>query len=173
MRTVASLSLTLALVVSPASAWEEYQYPDQGFAIQFPAPPAVEMSIYETLLGAELPSRVYSVTYEDVLYKITVVELDDRIEDGASLVGEIGYTFDREAQILSHYYPRIGFNIKPAFGGGIVADLSDGSRIRSSAFVYRDRYYRADAIVLPERGDKDQAVPSRFDQTLRFDVEAP
>ena len=63
--------------------------------------------------------------------------------------------------------------IASAFGGGIVADLSDGRRIRSSAFVYRNRYYRADAIVLPERGDKDQAVPSRFDQTLRFDVEAP
>lgn len=167
------LGLALTLIVSPALAWEEYQYPEQGFAIQFPAPPTVETSEYETLLGDELPSTVYSVTYEDVLYQITVVELGDRIEDGASLVGEIGYTFDREAQILSHYYPRIGFNIKPAFGGAIVADLSDGSRIRSSAFVYRDRYYRADAITLPERGDKDQAVPSRFDQTLRFDVEAP
>lgn len=173
MRIVALLGLALALIVSPASAWEEYQYPDQGFAIQFPAAPVVETSVYETLLGPELPSKVYSVTYEDVFYKLTVVELDDRIEDGASLVGEIGYTFDREAQILSHYNPRIGFDMKPAFGAGIVADLSDGSRIRTSAFVYRGRYYRADAIVLPARGDKDQAVPSRFDQTLRFNVEAP
>ena len=30
------------------------------------------------------------------------------------------------------------------------------------------RIYRADAIVLPARGDKDMTVPSRFDQTIRF-----
>ena len=70
-----------------------------------------------------------------VLYKITVVELVDRIEDGAGLVGEIAYTFDREGQILSHYYPRIGFDVKPAFGAGIVVDLTDGSRVRTSALV--------------------------------------
>ena len=124
MRIIVLLSLALASIVSPASAWEEYQYPDQGFAIQFPATPTIKTSVYETLLGSELPSTIYSVEYENVLYKITVAELIDWIEDGASLVGEIAYTFDREGQILSHYYPRIGFDVKPTFGAGIVVDKS-------------------------------------------------
>ena len=173
MRIVVLLSLALASIVSPASAWEEYRYPDQGFAIQFPATPMIETGVYETLLGPELPSTVYSVAFENVLYKMTVVELIDRIEDGAGLVGEIAYTFDREGQILSHYYPRIGFDVKPVFGAGIVVDLSDGSRVRTSAFVTKSRFYRVDAMVLPARGDLDQAIPSRFDQTLRFLEAAP
>jgi hypothetical protein len=56
------------------------------------------------------------------------------------------------------------------FGIGMVVDAEDGRRIRSSIYVTKGRLYRADAIVLPARGDKDQAVPSRFDQTLRFDL---
>jgi len=40
--------------------------------------------------------------------------------------------------------------------------------MRSSLFFSKGRIYRADAIVLPARGDKDMTVPSRFDQTIRF-----
>ncbi len=59
------------------------------------------------------------------------------------------------------------------FGLTTVVDTDDGRRIRSSAYVANGKFYKIDAIVLPARGDKDQAVPSRFDQTLRFDVEGP
>ena len=59
------------------------------------------------------------------------------------------------------------------FGIGMVLDLADGRRLRSSVYYNKRRFYRADAYVLPERGDKDMSIPSRFDQTLRFNVPAP
>jgi hypothetical protein len=170
MRSVAFAFIALALMASPAMAWEEYQYPEQGFAIQFPVPPAIEAGTYDNNTGPAFASTVYSVTFENVLYRLTVIELGARADEGASLIGEIAHFLERDTQIVMHYFPRIGFDTKPSFGAGILVDRNDGSRLRSSAYVFGGRFYRADAIVLPARGDLDQSVPSRFDQTLRFDV---
>ncbi len=55
----------------------------------------------------------------------------------------------------------------------MVVDTEDGHRFRSSFYSENSRLYLIDAIVLPERGDLDQALPSRFEQTLRLRLDAP
>jgi hypothetical protein len=35
------------------------------------------------------------------------------------------------------------------------------------------RFYEIVATVLPARGDLDQTFPSRFDQTIRFNIAVP
>ena len=49
-----------------------------------------------------------------------------------------------------------------------IVDVPDGSRARTTLYYRKGMLYRADAIILPARGDMDMAIPSRFDQTLRF-----
>jgi hypothetical protein len=49
----------------------------------------------------------------------------------------------------------------------------DGRRIRSSSYFANGRFYEIVATVLPERGDLAQVFPSRFDQTIRFNIAAP
>jgi hypothetical protein len=60
--TVAMLMAAwLAPVTAVAQAWKVYPYPDAGFAVQFPAPPAVESSAFKTAAGVSLPMTRYVV----------------------------------------------------------------------------------------------------------------
>jgi hypothetical protein len=170
MRVLTLAFLLLAASHNPATAqWKEYVYAAEGFAIQFPAPPRIARGMYTSERFGQLPATIYSVEHENILYTLTVVPYA-RVEEGVNLVGEAGYNVMREGTILFHDIPRIGTGNIGVFGICMVVDMPDGRRKRSTAWFNRGRLYQAEATVLPARGDKDMAVPSRFDQTLRFDV---
>ena len=172
MRNLAFVAVALVLGATPAAAWEEYLYPDDQFAIQFPAEPEIETRVYETALVPARPSTVYSVEHDNILYVITVVDFSDRVRDGANFVGEIAYALMREGEVIFYDFPRVDRLENAIYGIGMVVDRNDGSRLRSSIYFTGGRLYRADAIVLPARGDKDMSIASRFDQTLRFALDA-
>ena len=165
----AILLLFLAAAAPPAN-WREYAYPEHGFAIQFPAAPKIEKSTYTAPWARELPATTYSVEQDHILYKMTVAELPAGTQDGANYLGEAAYYLMREGDVIFTDIPRIDQAQNGVFGIGMVVDAEDGRRVRSSIYVTKGRLYRADAIVLPARGDKDQAIPSRFEQTLRFNL---
>lgn len=165
----------LAIAMSPANAaaeWREYVYPEDRFAIQFPAEPRLRTAAYETGIAKGLSARIYSVEFENILYEATVVDLDRLIEHGANFVIEATDKLQGAGEVAFHDFPRIAFGpgVVLTYGLTTVVDTRDGRRIRSTSYVANRRFYKIDAIVLPARGDKDQTVPSRFDQTLRFDV---
>ena len=187
MRRILLLIAALVIAASPAKGaanWQEYVYPEDRFAIQFPSEPSLRTAPYETLITSGLSANVYSLEFENILFEATVVELDGLLENGASFVVEVAYDLQHlsNVDVISSDFPRIGFPTLPAlagqdgsvlFGLTTVVDTDDGRRIRSTSYVANGRFYKIDATVLPARGDTDQAVPSRFDQTLRFDVEGP
>ncbi len=180
MRHMILLTAALVIAASPAQGaadWQEYVYPEDRFAIQFPSEPSLRTAPYETLITSGLSANVYSVEFENILFEATVVELDGLMENGANFVVEVAYDLQHlgDVDVISSDFPRIGFgrDATVLFGLTTVVDTDDGRRIRSTSYVANGRFYKIDAIVLPARGDKDQAVPSRFDQTLRFDVEGP
>ena len=74
MRVFASILSALLLGAGPASAWQEYVYPDQGVAIQFPAKPTAAKATYNSTLAKGLPSMLYSAEDGNVVYKLTVVD---------------------------------------------------------------------------------------------------
>ncbi|MCZ6682674.1 MAG: hypothetical protein O7B26_05780, partial [Planctomycetota bacterium] len=171
-RLIAALVIA-AFPAKAAADWQEYVYPEDHFAIQFPAEPRLRTAPYETLIASGVSAHVYSVEFENILFEATVVDLDGLIEQGANFVLEAAHTLQRAGDVIFNDVPRIGFGSRIeflTFGLTTVVDTDDGRRIRSSSYVWNGRFYKIDAIVLPARGDKDQAVPSRFDQTLRFDV---
>ncbi len=176
MRHVFLLIAALVIAASPATGaaqWQEYVYPDDRFAIQFPSEPNLRTAPYETTITSGLSANVYSLEFENILFEATVVELDGLMEDGANFVIEAVYDLQRAGDVIFNDFPRVGRRGNATFGITIVVDTEDGRRMRSSSYFANGRFYKIDAIVLPERGDKDQAVPLRFDQTLRFNVEGP
>ena len=180
MRHIFLLIAALVIAASPAEGaadWQEYVYPEDRFAIQFPSEPSLRTAPYETLITSGLSANVYSVEFENIVFEATVVDLDGLMENGANFVVEVAYDLQHlvDVDVISSDFPRIGFgqDATVLFGLTTVVDTDDGRRIRSTSYVANGRFYKIDAIVLPARGDKDQAVPSRFDQTLRFDVEGP
>jgi len=170
MRTLSLSFLFLLAALTPASAqWREYVYADRGFAIQFPAAPKIERGTYMSMRFGDLPATVYSVEHEHILYKITVADFRP-VEEGANLIAEAAYFLMREGEVTFNDFPRVDQAGNGVFGIGMQIDLMDGRRLRTSVYFTKGRFYRADAYVLPARGDRDMAVPSRFDQTLRFNI---
>jgi hypothetical protein len=176
MRQIAVSLVMYALAVMPADAadaWQEYVFEEDEFAVYFPAPPSTSSEPYETSITETLTAKVHSVEYDNVLFKVRVVELDGLIGDGTNFVLEAAYHLMRMGNVIFNDYTRIGSPGRATFGLGMIVDTDDGRRIRSSFYADNERLYLVDAIVLPERGDLDQAFPSRFEQTLRFDLDAP
>jgi hypothetical protein len=170
MRILALAILTLALGVGPASAaaFTEYVYLDRGVAIQFPAPPRMTTGTHESDMVKGLRTTTYATRDDNVDYKLTVIELGNRTDAATSLINEIAYFLMREGDVLFTDFPRVYQGEQSVYGLTLVVDRMDGTRIRTSLYYSKGRLYRADAIVLPARGDKDMTTPSRFDQTIRF-----
>jgi hypothetical protein len=168
MRIFALIMLALLLGAGPASAWEEYVYLEHGVAIQFPAKPQAMKSTYDSIFAKRLPSMVYSVEDDHVVYKLTAVDLTAHPDMGSSFLNEAGYELMREGNILFTDFPRVYQDAQSIFGVTLVVDRKDGSRVRSSLYYHKGRLYIAQAIVLPARGDKDMTTPSRYDMTIRF-----
>jgi hypothetical protein len=168
MRIFVFIIFAIFLGIGPASAWQEYIYLDQGVAIQFPAKPLATKATYNSTLAKGLPSMIYSAEDDHVVYKLTVVDLTNRPDVGANFLNEAAYQLMREGDVLFTDFPRVYQDVKAIYGVTLVVDRMDGSRVRSSLYYYKGRLYIADAVVLPARGDKDMATPSRYDQTIRF-----
>jgi hypothetical protein len=160
--------LALFLGAGPAAAWQEYVYLEQGVAIQFPAKPQAMRSTYDSIYAKRLPSMVYSVEDDHVVYKLTAVDLSGRPDMGSSFLNEAGYELMREGNVLFTDFPRVYQDAQSIFGVTLVVDRKDGSRVRSSLYYHKGRLYIAQAIVLPARRDKDMTTPSRYDMTIRF-----
>jgi hypothetical protein len=122
MRILGFILFALLLGVGSASAWQEYVYLDQGVAIQFPANPQAMKSAYDSIFAKHLPSMVYSVEDEHVLYKLTVIDLTDRPDMGSNFLNEAGYELMRRQGSVHRF---------PARLSGRAVDLRRHARGRS------------------------------------------
>src|SRR6516165_1278194 len=76
MRLIAFIVAIIA-ASAPASAqdWREYQYPNEGFTVAFPAEPKVETSSYRAADGRLVEAHVYSAVQDGGAFKVTVADL--------------------------------------------------------------------------------------------------
>jgi hypothetical protein len=76
MRIISAVSAALVLLTAaPAAAqWSEFVSRDEGFRVNFPAPPSVSETTFTSEYGADLPARVFSVTRGGERYSMTVVD---------------------------------------------------------------------------------------------------
>ena len=172
MRMFSFILFLLCLCVGPASAWTEYNYLDQGVAIQFPVKPDEKKSTYDSIYGKALPSMVYTAEDDHVRYSLTAVDVaarpDIRPDMGTNFVNEVAYWLIRKGDVLFTDYPRVYQGERSIFGVTLVVDREDNTRARTSVFYHKGKLYIVEATVLPTRSDKDMTAPSRYDQTIRF-----
>jgi hypothetical protein len=137
MRVFAFVILTFVLGASPASAWQEYIYLDQGFAIQFMAKPQVTTAPYQSTLVKDLRATVYSQEDDHVLYRMTVVDLAGHTDAGANFLNEAAYNLMREGEVIFNDFPRVYQDAKAIYGVTLVVDRPDGRRVRTSPITTR------------------------------------
>jgi hypothetical protein len=176
MRNIILLTAAFLLAAAPARAasanWQEYIFEDDAFAVQFPVQPETGSEPYETSITETLPATTHSAVFDNILFKVRVVPLGDQAYQASNFVIEAAYNLMRTGNVIFNDFVRVGLSGNATYGIGMVVDTEDGRRVRSSFYAENERLYLVDAIVLPERGDLDQALPARFDQTLRLRLDA-
>src|SRR5499426_2086027 len=198
MRRIGLMILT-ALIASTASgaAWKEYPQPQLGFVVEFPADPAVSTGNYKTTLVPSATAHIYSVKEDHALYVATVIDLLDRKEEGATLLGEAESMISQLGDVTSISVSRVEPGRAAVFGRfitidcrssrvpdgiGLTADTvrswfknmtgvdcPDRSRLTVNMFFHRGRLYLIHGINLPSTEDNTFGPSAlRFSNSISF-----
>lgn len=114
---------SLALVWGTAfAAWKEHPYKDLGFAVEFPDEPAVSTGNYHTVLVGSAPVHIYSRKEADATFVASVVDLQDRAADGASLLIEAEFELSLLGDVSANEVSRVEPGKAAVFGHFITVD---------------------------------------------------
>jgi len=190
---VAALIASSPLVAS----WKEYPQPQLGFVVEFPSDPASSTGSYRTGLVASATAHIYSVKEDHASYVATVVDLLDRKEEGAILLGEAESMMSQLGDVTSISTSRVEPGRAAVYGRFITincrnervidqlgqtadtvrawfknmtgSDCPDRSRLMVNMFFNRGRLYLIHGINLPgtEEG-ASSPVALRFANSISF-----
>src|SRR5262245_54186315 len=192
------LMLAAALMASvPAwAAWQEYPTKELGFVVEFPAAPAMSRANYRTVLvpnGAT--AHIYTVKEDNTVFVATVVDLLNRKEEGATLLGEAEYNLTLLGDLSGQSVSRVEPGRAAIFGRfltitcregrregqpgqveGAVAwfkqvtgvDCPTGARLTSNIFHNRGRLYLISGINMPNGDHNFGPAALRFTNSISF-----
>lgn len=194
-----TVTLIPALIASNAAApaWKEYPQPQLGFVVEFPAEPVASTGNYKTTLVPSATSHMYSVKEEHAVYVATVIDLLDRKEEGAILLGEAESIVTELGDVTSISTSRVEPGRAAVFGRFITIncrsthvpaglgqtvetvrtwfkantgiDCSDRSRLMVNMFFNRGRLYLIHGINLPSTEDASSSPAAlRFANSISF-----
>ena len=141
------------LLASPAEAkdWMEYAYPDHSFTVAFPAEPRIERATYQGSDGSAFEARVYSVTLDGSLFKLTVVELPESLTNGDAVVTQAIKSLTDGSQIKLD----IPHRIRSVYGRQLAVARPDGSFTYVAVFLHKKRLYQLEGIASVAGGQAD------------------
>jgi hypothetical protein len=167
MRAIAGI-LVISIVSGAAAAqeWKEYSYPDDSFTVAFPADPRVETKTYQAVDGRAVAARVYSVTQEGGVFKITIAELSDTAAVESAVIDHAIKTLSEGGQIKVD----IPHRISQVYGRQLSIAGPDGSHSSVAVFYHQRRLYQIEGTALS--GNDATADAIRFQQSLVFTGDA-
>lgn len=201
MRSIGLIALATAAAlmasVPAAAAWKEYPQPQLGFVVEFPADPAASMGNYKTGLVPSATAHIYSLKEDHAVYVATVVDLLDRKEEGAILLGEAESTLRQLGDVTSISTSRVEPGRAAIYGRFITIDCRssrvpdqlgqttatvrawfknmtgvecpDRSRLMVNMFFNRGRLYLIQGINLPSKEDGASGPAAlRFANSISF-----
>ena len=178
MRRLSLLFLAgLLLFPSGASAdWEEYMYQDLGIAKEFPDPPSVTVGTYQTEVAGSgsVPSRIFSVELDNILYSMTIADLSpEYVARGANMFSECIYRAESEGTVLAKMPQRVEDGVGYRVYGHLTSvELAGGrGRKQTNCFVTKGHLYKIETLVRPEHGLANTSQAIRFSTSLRFRID--
>jgi hypothetical protein len=162
----------LAATSAPATAaWRGYISHPLGFAFAAPGELKVEKGTYRGVIAGARDTLVYRFVDDNIEYKAVVIDMGDRANDAATLLGEAEYNFQDGKKVLMDTFGRVDRQ----FGRKLTIDLPNNAGRSSAAFWFiNGRIVVLQATVLPANGDYDTPEMGRFvDSITFFTVRAP
>ena len=164
MRPIAIIfALFFACAPAAAQSWKEYAYPADFFSVAFPTEPRVEATTYQAADGRPAEARVYSVSQDGGLFRMTVADLNDpAMQENAVL--------DHAVRMLSQggeIKVDIPHRISRVYGRQLSIAAPDGSYSSVAVFYHKGRLYQIEGTALPGTANAT-ADAIRFQQSLVF-----
>ena len=162
----------LAAMTAPAmAAWRGYISHPLGFAFAAPGELKVEKGTYRGAVAGAHDTLVYRFLDDNIEYKAVVVDLTDKANDAATLLGEAEYLFQEGKKLLMDAFGRVDRQ----FGRKLTIDLPNNAGRATAAFYFiNGRIVALQATVLPANGDYDTPEMARFVDSITFyTVRAP
>ena len=172
LTALAALVVTFAATTAPATAaWRGYISHPLGFAFAAPGDLKVEKGTYRGAVAGARDTLVYRFIDDDIEYKAVVIDMSDKANDAATLLGEAEYNFQEGKKVLMDTFGRVDRQ----FGRKLTIDLPNNAGRASAAFYFiNGRIVSLQATVLPANGDYDTPEMARFvDSITFFAVRAP
>jgi hypothetical protein len=163
--TLAGVALA-AMTAPAAAAWRGYISHPLGFAFAAPGEMKVTKGTYRgTVAGGPRDSVTYQFVDDNIEYKVVVIDMRDKANDAATLLGEAEYTFQENKKVLMDTFGRVDRQ----FGRKLTIDLPNNSGRSTAAFYFvNGRILELQATVLPANGDYDTPEMGRFIDSVTF-----
>src|SRR3977135_1654698 len=111
MRLTALVTLAgvaLAAATAPAmAAWRGYISHPLGFAFAAPGDLKMEKGTYRGAVAGQHDTLVYRFVDDDIEYKAVVIDMSDKANDAATLLGEAEYLFQDGKKVLMDTFGRL------------------------------------------------------------------
>ena len=163
---------TLMAITTPAmAAWRAYISHPLGFSFSAPGELKMEKGAYRGAVAGPRDTLAYSFVDDNIEYKVVVIDMSDKANDAATLLGEAEHIFQEGKKVLMDTFGRVDRQ----FGRKLTIDLPNNTGRATAAFYFiNGRIISLQATVLPANGDYDSPEPARFiDSIAFFTVRAP
>jgi len=166
LTALATLVGALAATAAPATAaWRGYISHPLGFAFAAPGKLEVEKGSYRGAVAGARDTFVYRFVDDNIEYKAVVIDMSDKANDAATLLGEAEYNFQDGKKVLMDTFGRLDRQ----YGRKLTIDLPNNTGRASAAFYFiNGRIISLQATVLPANGDYDTPEMGRFVDSITF-----
>jgi hypothetical protein len=198
LRLAIFLAAAAVIIGSGAAeaAWKEHPYKDLGFVVEFPDEPRVATGNYKTVLVQSANVHIYSQKQDNALFIASVVDLQERSGEGASLMTEAEFNLSLIGNISGNSTSRVEPGRDSVFGRFITIDCQSGrvpdqpgqteaaltwfknvsgvecpnkGRLTVNLFFNRGRLYMIQGINLPNPdGESFGPAALRFANSISF-----
>ncbi len=164
LSTLAGAGLA-AMTAPAAAAWHGYISHPLGFAFAAPGELKVEKGTYRGAVAGSHDTVVYRFADDNIEYKAMVIDMSDKANDAASLLGEAEYLFQENKKVLMDTFGRVDRQ----YGRKLTIDLpNNGGRTTAAFYFINGRIISLQATVLPANGDYNTPELGRFVDSLTF-----
>jgi hypothetical protein len=167
MKAVAAILLAAwltPLLAADAEDWNSYSYPEAGFAIQFPAPPTIEKTTFQTSAGVSLPMVRYAVRQDRSVYTLSIVDYSGTNVDGLSTIAAAEKSFGASGKVTV----AIDARVNRSYGRELSVSGTDASRSAIAIFFVNKHLYTLVGQSLPPNAIEKSGDAIRFQESLQF-----
>jgi hypothetical protein len=165
MKTALMVALFALLAPSAqAQEWQQFSYPDQGFAISFPGQPQIRDSTITLAAASNVPARLYSLTQGANEYRLTVADFSAATTDDDTIINQAADALRATGTVSVDIQARVRRN----YGRQLAVTTKDGSHSVAAVFLVNHHLFRIEGITHPANGGGDSSGAARFQQSLDF-----